>query len=323
MPDLPALSPLRTASVHMLARWMGERFYRTFRLAEDDRAPFDAVLQQRERRVGVTAGVLWDEAVAAPGAATLAEMLTSDAAAEPGIEDGAYAIWVPPQATLPTEEPGVSNLRIFLTNGLKYMQPGERREVRLPVSVKLAKMDTEGAYVSVTGGLSSQWLAMSDGMPGSYHLDSRSIHRLSEEEAETEILVTRVRDRAAVLQPGELSDVPLHDYWLVSRLPDTTPPGVTVIAAPPQVDPLDGTGIRRHFRREVQRAVDQKQQGDADLAVLVVTAPVAHMKDELVTASLKGMNPVLYGALDLVALVADGAVRQVLQPRSLPWEEPR
>src|SRR5690606_37825181 len=109
-------------------------------------------------------------------------------------------------------------------------------------------------------------------------------------------------------------------HWLVSRLPDTMPPGVTVIAAPPEVDPMDGTGIRRHFRREVQRAVDQKREGDVDLSVLVVTAPLAHMKDELVTASLKGMNPVTYGALDLVALVADGAVRQVLQPRSLPWE---
>lgn len=32
------------------------------------------------------------------------------------------------------------------------------------------------------------------------------------------------------------------------------------------------------------------------------------------------MNPASYGAIDLIALVADGSVRQVLQPRSLPWE---
>lgn len=332
MPDLPELTPARSAAVHMLAGWMAERFYRTFRLvdraAEAPPAPFDAVLQQRERRVGVTAGVLWDESAEVPGAAALAEVLAADAASDPGIEDGAYAVWVPPRATLPTEEPGLSNLRIFLANGLKHMEPGERREVRLPVSVKLAKMDTEGAYVSVTGGMSSVWLAMSEGIPGSFHLDSRSVHRLPEETAEVDILVTRVRDRAAVLEPGELSDVPLHDYWLVSRLPDTVPPGVTVMAAPPEVDPLDGTGIRRYFRREVQRAVDQKREsreheGQVDLAVLVVVAPVAHIKDELVTSALKGMNPVLYGELDLVALVADGAVRQVLQPRNLPWEPQR
>jgi hypothetical protein len=34
------------------------------------------------------------------------------------------------------------------------------------------------------------------------------------------------------------------------------------------------------------------------------------------------MNPALYGALDMVVLIADGNVRQVLQPRSLPWEQP-
>ena len=32
------------------------------------------------------------------------------------------------------------------------------------------------------------------------------------------------------------------------------------------------------------------------------------------------MNPALYAGIDLVVLVADGQVRQVLQPRSLPWE---
>ncbi len=323
MPDSPTASAVRTASIHMLARWMGERFYRTFRLSEDDAAPFDAVLQQRERRVGVTAGILWDAEAPVPGADTLADLLSADIAADAGIEDGAYAVWVPPRAELPTEEPAASNLRVLLANGMKHLAPGERREVRLPVTVKLAKLETEGAYVSVTGGLSPVWLAMSEGIPGSFHLDSRSVHRLSSEEAEVEILVTRVRDRAAVLEPGELSDVALQDYWVVSRLPDTLPPGVTVMSAPPEVDPQDGTAIRRYFRREVQRAVDQKREGEADLAVLVVAAPVAHMKDELVTQSLKGMNPALYGALDLVALVADGGVRQVLQPRSLPWEQQR
>lgn len=307
----------------MLARWMGERFYRTFRVATEDPAPFDALLAQRERRVGVTAALLWDETTPVPGADALAEVLGADVASDPGIEDGAYAVWVPPRATLPTEEPAASNLRVLLAGGLKHLPAGERREVRLPVTVKLAKMDVDGAYVSVTGGLSPVWLAMSEGVPGSFHLDSRSIHRLPDEAAEVDILVSRVRDRAAVLEPGELTDVPLHDYWVVSRLPDGLPPGVTVIAAPPEVDPQDGAAIRRLFRREVQRAVEQKRAGDADLAVLVVVAPVAHMRDELVTASLKGMNPALYGALDLVVLVADGNVRQVLQPRSLPWEEAR
>jgi hypothetical protein len=209
-----------------------------------------------------------------------------------------------------------------LFNGLKHMDPGDRREVRVPVTVKLAKLQEEGAYVSVTGGLSPLWLAMSEGIPGAFHLDSRSVHRLPEEAAEVDILVTRVRDRAMVLEPGELTDIPIHDTWTVSRLPDGATPGVTIVAPPPETDPADGASIRRQFRREVQRAVEQKQAGDTDLAVLAVVGAFAHVKDELVTSSLRGMNPALYGALDMVVLIADGNVRQVLQPRSLPWEQP-
>jgi hypothetical protein len=128
-----------------------------------------------------------------------------------------------------------------------------------------------------------------------------------------------------MLRPEELVPIDLHDHWLVSRLHDAAPPGVTVMAAPPDLDPLDGTPVRRVFRRHITRAVEQRnaarsaEQGP-DLAVLVIVAALAHMKDELVTASLRGMNPATYGALDLIVLVADGQVRQVLQPRSLPWE---
>jgi hypothetical protein len=97
---------VRVAALHMLAAWMGERFFRTFRLPDDDPAPYDALVQQRDRRIGVTLGLLWGEEQSLAGADDFAEMLSADMASEPGIEDGAYAIWVPPRATLPREEPG-------------------------------------------------------------------------------------------------------------------------------------------------------------------------------------------------------------------------
>ena len=59
------------------------------------------------------------------------------------------------------------------------------------------------------------------------------------------------------------------------------------------------------------------------MTAVLIGAPLAHIGEELVTASLRGMSPAAYGGTDLVALVADGSVRQVLQPRSLPWETQR
>ena len=95
---------------------------------------------------------------------------------------------------------------------------------------------------------------------------------------------------------------------------------MTVIGGPTDADPHDGAVVRRQLRRHVTRAVEQRDEGGCDLAVLVLAGALAHIGDELVTASLRGMNPASYGALDLIVLVADGQVRQVLQPRSLPWE---
>ncbi len=316
-------SRTRASAAHMLAAWMGGRFYRTFRVSEDDPTPFDFVLNQRERTVGVAVGVLWDEDPRPAGADALEDMLSGDAETDEGIAPGSYAVWVPPTAIIPTDEPEISDLRLTLGRTLRHLEVGERREARIPVTVKLAKLQTEGAYVSVVGGLSPQWLAMSEGIPGSFHLDSRPIHRLPEETAEVDILVSRVRDFAVALEPGELTDIKLHDHWTVSRLPDGSPAGVTIVTSPPTVDPADGTNVRRRFRHEVQRAVDQKQAGSADLVVLAVVGPFARISAELVTASLRGMNPALYTALDLVVVVADGSVRQVLQPRSLPWEPAR
>ncbi len=319
---MPALPSAEAAAVQLLAGWMGERFFRTFRLNDDDPTPYDATLQQRERRIGVTAGRLWPDGPV-PGVDDFAEMLTSDIDGDPHVAAGGYVVWVPPRVALPEAEPHRSRLRVLLANGLGGLAPGERREVRLPATVKLAKIEADGAYVSVTGGLASEWLALSEGVRGAFHLDARAIHRTPSERPELDLILTRVRDRAAVLEPLEVTDVEIDDTWTVSRLPEGAPAGVTVVAAPEAFDPIDGIAVRRGLRAHVARAAAQREAGRADLSVLVLIGALAHMSDELVTASLRGMNPVAYGVLDLIVLAADGQVRQILQPRTLPWEQSR
>jgi hypothetical protein len=320
-PETPGdLSATDRAALAMLATWMGERYFRTFRPQLDDAAPFDATLAQRQRRVGVSIVTLWDPPGRADGAEELETLLTADVQADRSAGGaGSYAVWVPPGAELPDGEPARSELRLLLARGLGGLAAGERREVRVPVTLQLAKIEDAGAYVSVTGGMSALWTQMSEGLTGAFHLDSRPIHRLPEQEAEQAILISRVRDRAELLNAGEVSPVALHDYWLLSGLPGEKPAGVTLVAAPPAFSPLDGPLTRRLFRRAVTRAAEQRAQGECDLAVLLVVTALAHVEDELVTAALRGMSPAAYGSLDLIALVADGQVRQVLQPRSLPW----
>ncbi|MSQ41524.1 MAG: hypothetical protein EXR65_00570 [Dehalococcoidia bacterium] len=299
----------------MLTAWMGERFFRSFRAGEGDATPFDAVLMQRERRVGVTVGALWEDADGdpVPGGGSFEQMLAAD------LDPGAYVLWVPPGGSLPVSEPQRSQFRLLVAGALRGLAPGQRRELRVPVQLELAKVDDEGAYMSVSGPLAARWTHLSEGVKGAYHLDARALRRLSEEEAEVEIVLARVRDRAALLNREQRTSVAVHDAWLLSRLPAEEPAGLTVIGAPPDFEPGDGAAVRRLLRRHVRRAAEQRAAGSCELAALLLVGALAHIDDELATAALRGMSPALYGALDLIALVADGRVRQVLQPRSLPW----
>ena len=319
-----ALAPrIQRAAVGMLAAWMSERYFRTFRVPAEadsgasDPGAFDAELAQRDRRVGVTVGALWDGS-SPPGAEDLESLVGADLEADG--EPGAYALWVPPGAPLPVDEPARSQFRLLVSRGVRGLAPGERRELRVPVTLRLAKIDGNGEYVSVVGGMSSEWTRISEGVPGAFHLDSREIHRLPEERAEVDILVSRVRDRAGLLETGELTTIDVHDYWLVSRLPAEEPRGLTVVGAPPEVDALDGALVRRMLRAHIARTLEQRAAGAADMSALVLVGALGHIGDERATAALRGMNPATYSGLDLIALVADGQVRQVLQPRSLPWE---
>lgn len=319
------LTPMTSQMVllHLLAAWMSEKFYRTFRPSDRpaknaEEIGFDALITQRNRTIGVFIAELWT----APEHATITDqlggLLTDDMVSDESIEEGAYAVWVPPKVRLPSTEPYISELRLQLLKGMRGISTDERREIRIPRVVTLAKLENTGAYMSVTGGFSTEWLALSDGVQGSFHLDSHKISRLPKERAELESMMTQIRDRAMLLREGELTELDIFDHWTISHLPETLKSGVAVISPPPELDPHDGTPVRRDLRRLLKQ-VQQSDMSTVDMKVLVVTTAVTHIDQELVTTAIKGMSPSMYGMLDLIVVVADGELRQVLQPRSLPW----
>ena len=319
-PDAPPGDRARHVALSMLAGWMSERWFRTFRPRLDEPTAFDALIARREARIGVTVGLLWG-GEPAPGAALLESQLNADIEGDPG----AYVLWTPPGGELPDAEPGLSSLRLSASRGFGGLEPAQRRELRLPVTLALAQVDTEGFYMSVTGPLAAEWTTLSEGIAGAYHLDARALRRMPEERAELDIVITRIRDLAAALSPEEVAPAEVHDYWLVSRLPLDEPRGATVFGAAPDFDPLDGAVVRRELRRHLRRADEQRAAARAsgeevEMTAVLIGAPLAHIGEEIVTAALRGMSPAAYGGVDLVALVADGSVRQVLQPRALPWE---
>ncbi len=49
-----------------------------------------------------------------------------------------------------------------------------------------------------------------------------------------------------------------------------------------------------------------------------------YAEEEKLSLSLRGMDPTLYAAYDILAVVADGVIKTILQPRrqTLPWDAP-
>ena len=203
--------------LHLLAAWMSEKFYRTFRPSDRpaknaEEIGFDALITQRNRTIGVFIAELWT----APEHTTITDqlggLLTDDIVSDESIEEGAYAVWVPPKVQLPSTEPYISELRLQLLKGMRGISTDERREIRIPRVVTLAKLENTGAYMSVTGGFSTEWLALSDGVQGSFHLDSHKISRLPKEQAELESMMTQIRDRAMLLREGELTELDIFNH---------------------------------------------------------------------------------------------------------------
>ena len=90
-----------------------------------------------------------------------------------------------------------------------------------------------------------------------------------------------------------------------SRASRAEPRGLTVIGAPETFDSAEAANVRRLLRRNIARCTSRRRRHD-DLGALLLVAPLAHIEEERVTAGLRGMNPATYGAIDLIALVADG-----------------
>ena len=300
----------------MAAEWMSQHYFLTFHILEEKHELHDAILRQRNFSVGVTIARLWEDDNHTNLSDDYANLLSKELG-----EDGGYNIWIPPRVNINNHASSNSDLNTTLLNGIKHLSPGERREVRIPTSVKLAKLENEGAYVSVSGGLSNEWTSISEGIQGSFLLDSREIYRTPDESAELDVILSQIRDKASMLKVEELTTIQVHDYWVVSRLQIDAPNGISVISAPPQIDLIEGSSIRRELRQQISRATKQATAESTDLSLLILITSVTHMENELFTTSLKSMNPQLYGNLDLILLVTDGSVRQILKPRSLPWKQ--
>ncbi|WP_322795666.1 hypothetical protein [Tepidiforma sp.] len=304
------------AGLRLFLSWFGPYYARSTQVEE---ASSDGTLLAAR----VTVGRRWTLRVAvanafAPDATVAWEAMRAAVERRLDLDGKAVAVWVPRGAMLPTEEPGLSQL-VTALDGARKLEDG-RLEFCRPVTLYLRRVGTTGSVVTALGGLASHWARFTNRVPGTFQLNSTELFRLPASEEAREALYERLVLASQQPDVDEGLEVPAEDCWTANDLGSG---GACVLGTPAPENDTWSAALRRNLRRLLQRA-GEALEGEADARALVVLGPSTYAEDEKLSWALRGMDPALWSGYDILAVIADGVVKLLLQPgRSvLPWDAP-
>jgi len=220
-------------------------------------------------------------------------------------------LWTPPAATLPDLTDTDTLERIRAAAGALAMD--ERGEVGFPVTLAVRKVDDEGSYLSVQGGMSPHWARFTNQVFGQFQLDSTALRRLPEDAAKvTQLVDFIVLVANGIRTPGKTADAPAEDTWVLQRLPALA--GARVIAAAPASEPEAGKPVRKALRTGTRSALRLLAESDATLRLVTYVGVFRAMAEETASIALRGLDPTSFAALDAAWLAADGEMRALFGP---------
>jgi hypothetical protein len=299
----------------LLVEWYAGRSGRAYALnAAHSGDPPVFVAESPEGTAAFAVVQLWDassNAVAEDARAFMEERLSA------GLVRGPHLLWAPPRAAVPADEPDASDFAQRVQQGAAPLSPGARGEVEFPVKIQLAKMRDEGGYASVIGGLSRWWTLITERVQGTFNVNSAAIRRAPQSSATREALFDHIADLSKQLNTGEATELDGVEAWTVQRLASEPlgQTGFAIAQAPPDVDPADGTLMRRLVRKRLKDAAMALEGVQADVKGVGMMAIYEYAEHENVGSFVKSLDPGLYARLNLVAAIVDGEVRPIFQPR--------
>lgn len=305
------------AALHLFRAWLGGHYARS--VTVDAQEPGgDGLLVAR-----LSVGRQWSLAVTLVSTLALEADVAWEAtraAAEKRLDAAGLSstVWVPRGAPLPGAEPGLSDLALAVEQST-VLDDG-RRELHRPVRIHLRRTSTTGSVVTVLGGLAAHWAQFTNRVPGSFQLNASALYRLPQAQEARDALAEAIVLAAGQPLADESQQLLADDCWTVNDLPGWR---ACVIGSPrPDTDEQSAT-LRRNLRKLLREAGAARADG-SDASALVVLGSATYAEDEKLTWALRGMDPSLYAGYDLMAVVADGLVKPLLQPgrSTLPWDAP-
>jgi len=304
------------AGLRLFLSWFGGHYARSVTVSE---ATSDGSVLAGK----VTVGRKWTLAVTVLNTlAADADMRweASRAAIEQRLDAGgrAIALWAPRGAVLPAQEPGLSQLALAIEEAAA-LEDG-RLEVRRPVSIYLRRVGTTGSVVTALGGLAAHWAQFTNRVPGSFQLNSQEVLRLPASQDERDQLTEAIVLASQQPDVDETRTIPGVDAWTANDLGS----GQSCVLGTPQPENDEWSASLRRNLRKLLKQADEKRSKDADARALVVLGASTYADEEKLSWALRGMDPTLYAGHEILAVVADGVVKTLMQPnrQTLPWDAP-
>lgn len=303
-------------ALRLFLRWFGALYARTIAIQSSD--------STEARLHGIAqVGKRWHMAFTvintlAPDADFHFEAARSAVEQRLDAEGRSIALWAPRGATLPTAEPGLSEVILSL-DASNRLDDG-RLELRRPVNLYLRRTSTIGSVVSILGGLASLWARFTNRVPGSFQLNAEALNRLPSNAAERDDLIERIVLAAQQPEVDEQQVVEAVDVWTAN---DLEAGGSCVLGTPkPETDEWSSS-LRRNLRNAL-RDSREFEHSPVDGSALIVLGAATYSEEEKLSLTLRGMDPRLYSGYDIVVVVVDGLVKPLLLPprQTLPWDAP-
>jgi hypothetical protein len=304
------------ACLELFLDWLGQAHGRRFQVeacSSLETGDLSALCGDGHGRLAVEVGRLLRQPQREAWEALRRQMEAGIAAELPG----AYALWLPPGADLPDEAGRARDFVQQVRQEALRLEPGERSHVRLPVTLYLRKVRSEGGLMSVAGSLDAHWARMSEGVRGSYDLDGTALYRPPEGQKERQELLDRIcREAGQIQEAGQWREIEAVDAWTIQRLRQGQ--GVTIIGLPSEATRDMGTAVRRDLRRLLLDAGQRLAGENVSLRAVVILGVYLYIEQEGATTALRGYDPAVYANLDIVSLVADGRFKPMVESPIFP-----
>jgi hypothetical protein len=111
-----------------------------------------------------------------------------------------------------------------------------------------------------------------------------------------------------------------EDVWTANDLGD----GRSCVFGSPQIEGDEQSATLRRGLRKLLKRSTALRTGTPAARALVVLGAATYAEEEKLSWALRGMDPTLYSGYDILAVLADGLVKPLLEParQTLPWDAP-